>query len=61
MHLVMYSSDYAGTLKDMPSDFANILKTARMENPKHGITGVLLYDNGKFLQILEGEKDKLDA
>jgi len=61
MHLVMYSSDYVGTLKDMPSDFADILKKARMENPKYGITGVLLYDNGKFLQILEGEKDKLDT
>lgn len=32
-----------------------------MENPKYGITGILLYDNGKFLQILEGEQDKLDA
>lgn len=61
MHLVMYSSDYAGTLQDMPTDFANILSTARSENPKLGITGLLLFDNGKFLQILEGEKFHLDA
>lgn len=61
MHLMMYSSDYVGTLKDMPGDFTNILTTARTENPKLGITGVLLYDNGKFLQILEGEKFHLDA
>jgi hypothetical protein len=57
----MYSSDYAGTLQDMPTDFANILSTARSENPKLGITGLLLFDNGKFLQVLEGEKFHLDA
>ena len=61
LHLVMYSSDYTGSLKEMPTDFSSILKTARTENPKLGITGVLLYDNGKFLQILEGEKFHLDA
>ena len=61
MHLIMYSSDYCGELKDMPSDFASILSTARTQNPKLGITGVLLFDNGKFLQILEGEQFHLDA
>lgn len=61
MHLFMYISEYCGELRDMPQDFNNILNTARKENPVHGITGVLFYDQGKFIQIIEGEKESLET
>lgn len=31
-----------------------ILNVSARENPAHGITGMLLYDRGSFLQVLEG-------
>ena len=61
MHLVMYSSDYTGELKDIPRDFRKILTAARTNNPNRDITGVLFFDQNKFIQILEGEKDALHS
>lgn len=36
--------------------FAEVKSHARAYNEKHGITGVLCYGNGHFLQCIEGEK-----
>ena len=33
-----------------------LLESARAFNQKHGITGILLYDNQQFGQIIEGER-----
>ena len=38
-------------------DLEDILKTARENNARLGITGMLLYGNKTFIQILEGEED----
>ena len=61
MHLVMYTSEYNGDRRDMPGDFTDILSTARRENLKRDITGMLFYDQGKFIQILEGEQEQLTS
>ena len=61
MHLFMYTSDYTGQTPDIPKDFSHILVEARLNNPAQGISGVLFFDQGKFIQVLEGEKDTLDA
>lgn len=37
-----------------------LLKRARERNKEYGITGVLLHNNGNFIQYLEGPKDNLD-
>jgi len=34
-----------------------IVKAAERNNQQRSITGMLLYSNGSFLQVLEGEKD----
>jgi Sensors of blue-light using FAD len=34
-----------------------ILETARLCNPKHGITGLLCYRDDIFVQVLEGGRD----
>lgn len=38
------------------TDITDILNTARDFNEKNNITGCLLYHNGEFVQILEGDK-----
>lgn len=34
-----------------------ILEVSRRNNEKRGITGMLLYRDGRFLQVLEGERE----
>jgi uncharacterized membrane protein (DUF373 family) len=41
-------------------DLMDILRTARAHNADRGITGMLLYSNGTFVQVLEGEEAVLD-
>lgn len=38
------------------SDLFELLDRSRATNKKMGITGMLLYLNGKFIQVLEGSK-----
>jgi len=42
-------------------DVQKILEEARQFNGKQDITGVLIYSQEKFLQVLEGEQDKIIA
>lgn len=55
----MYISDYNRPLECLDVDLHDILSIAVEHNQSNDITGVLFFDNGKFIQILEGEKDKL--
>ena len=41
------------------SDLAQLVEQARDRNRKLGVTGMLLYDNGRYLQTLEGPPDGL--
>ena len=54
---LIYSSAAAPDL-DM-DDLQQMLAESRVRNRAHDITGVLVYVDGVFLQILEGEKDKV--
>ncbi len=38
----------------------DILSTARTNNPEHGITGMLLFGDGTFIQVLEGPLSAID-
>lgn len=42
------------------SDLLDILKVARDFNEKNQISGVLIYRDGYFIQLLEGDKVKID-
>lgn len=53
IELIYYSTANEDTTEH---DIFNILRTARVFNFKHQITGCLLFHNGDFIQILEGEK-----
>jgi hypothetical protein len=53
IHLIYASS---ATQKMTADDLVALLKKARDKNHQLGITGMLLFQGGNFLQVLEGEK-----
>lgn len=44
-----------------PAELAKLLTNAREKNREAGITGMLVYENGAFLQVIEGEEDAVEA
>lgn len=58
IHLV-YVSAACVAMED--AALKNLLETSRRNNPALGITGMLLYLDGLFMQVLEGEAAKVDA
>lgn len=56
MHLIAYVSESVVPKDKIDGLIADIVQVARRENPKRGITGVLFYVQGKFLQVIEGEE-----
>ena len=58
MHFIIYISDYIGT--DLNKDLRDISEVAKRDNPDRGITGLLFYHNGNFLQAIEGERENLE-
>jgi uncharacterized membrane protein (DUF373 family) len=51
---IIYLSSATRTMSQ--ADLEDILRTARENNARLGITGMLLYGNKTFIQILEGEE-----
>ena len=52
-HLI-YVSTAVAAFSDLA--LANLLEQSRARNLRHGLTGLLLYKNGHFMQVLEGEE-----
>jgi len=55
---VIYGS--SETYQMTQEDLLTILGTSRKNNKTKDITGMLLYNDGNFLQVLEGEKDVVE-
>jgi len=58
MKQLIYISSAAKKMND--DGLLDILKTSRENNKKNDISGMLLYDNGSFIQVLEGEHSVVD-
>lgn len=56
--LIYISTARAGTTGE---DCQSILRSARASNRGQGITGMLLFNSKRFLQVLEGEKQVVRA
>jgi len=56
---MIYTSE--AKTKFSPAELQNLLLTARRNNDRDAITGMLLYEDGTFLQVLEGENDVVEA
>ncbi len=54
MYYLVYSSV---AVRITENDLRDILQTSHLRNAGLDLTGMLLYCNGKFLQVLEGEKE----
>ena len=53
-----YAISYVSTAAEGISkeDIQDLLELSSRKNNDHNITGILLYSNGNFFQVLEGEK-----
>lgn len=58
-HCIVYYSSSARLFKE--EDLLAIFQQSHDYNKKFNITGVLLYINGSILQVIEGEKEPLEA
>ena len=54
MFFLVYASSAARPFSE--SDLSDLLATSRENNARAGITGMLLYKDGNFMQVLEGEE-----
>lgn len=61
MYLIVYTSTYSGHKNDFKSDVRKIVEEAKVHNAKSDICGVLIINDGRFLQILEGEQEDLSS
>ena len=52
---LLYASRAARAFDD--ADLLALLRRARTVNERRGVTGMLLYARGRFMQVLEGERD----
>ena len=43
------------------SEIVNIVEDSRTNNEKSGLTGILLFNSGNFMQLLEGEELAVDG
>ncbi|MDW4498509.1 BLUF domain-containing protein [Sulfitobacter sp. D35] len=55
MHCLVYTSGASRPMGD--DDLSELLETCRARNLADGITGMLLYKDGSFMQALEGPRD----
>ncbi|TGE09523.1 BLUF domain-containing protein [Hymenobacter fodinae] len=55
MHQLIYMSTATSPMTD--EELQKLLEQARLNNAKYDITGLLLYHEGRFMQLLEGPAD----
>lgn len=58
MHHLIYMSTAVQPLSD--AELSALLHQARLRNEQDNITGALVYGDGRFMQIIEGDKAALD-
>ncbi|MBE7158975.1 MAG: BLUF domain-containing protein [Rhodospirillales bacterium] len=56
---LVYVSSAVGVFSS--EDLVALLATSRRNNARDGVTGMLLYRQGNFMQVLEGEEEKVRA
>jgi hypothetical protein len=59
MHRLFYSSAAAAPFSD--AELTELLAVARVNNGRLGVTGMLLYHDGSFLQALEGDENVVES
>jgi hypothetical protein len=57
MHFLIYTSTASPLMSDL--ELTDLLAYSRIRNSNDELTGMLLYKDGSFMQVLEGEKQKV--
>jgi hypothetical protein len=57
MYRLVYVS--SATVPFSKTDLVNLLDTSRRNNMRRNVTGMLLYKDGDFLQLIEGERQQV--
>lgn len=52
--IYMSRNEMLGTAEEIEQSVAGILETSRLNNRKVDVSGVLMFNNGAFVQVLEG-------
>lgn len=60
MRLLIYVSEYTGTQEALDDTLAGIRRISKERNDENQITGILFYENGTFLQAVEGPEQSID-
>lgn len=55
---IVYSSEASRVMSI--TDLDKILDTARTQNDANGVSGILLFGDGQFIQVLEGESEAVE-
>lgn len=58
LHRIIYLSSASKDLTN--EEIHNLLLLSKINNKKNNISGLLLFIDGNFIQVLEGEKDKIN-
>lgn len=61
MHFITYTSKYVGSEENINNVLADIIISSKINNFEYDITGLLFYHNGRFVQVLEGDRDSLEG
>lgn len=61
MGLIQLIYTSAATIRPSERELREMLTGARVRNAARGITGLLLYRDGSFLHLLEGEEEIVDS
>ncbi|MCY7309113.1 MAG: BLUF domain-containing protein, partial [Rhodoferax sp.] len=59
LHELTYCS--RATHEMSPAELSELLEQAREHNARHGITGLLVYRQQEFMQLLEGDRNVIFA
>ena len=57
LHCIAYVSSAKAAMS--PPQLEKLLRDARLNNSTRAVTGVLLYAQGNFMQVLEGSRDRV--
>ena len=58
IYQIAYTSAPSRDLSEQ--EYIRILEQSRRNNPRFGLTGILIYAGGSFIQVLEGEKSAVE-
>lgn len=59
MYYIAYKSNAATSMSDQ--ELVELLMKSRNNNIRLNVTGLLIYHNGSFIQVVEGEQSVLEA